>query len=242
MNNVAAIILAAGRGTRMNSTTTNKVMSEIHGKPLLFYTVERIRNAGINTIIVVVGFAKESILHYFGDSLLYAEQKEQNGTAHAAAAGLGLLAPDITDVLSVYGDDSYLYDPELLKKLINEHQREQADVTMLTIDIENPTGLGRIVRDELGHVKGIVEDKVATEQQKQITEINTGCYIFKRSFLEEYLPKVHMNPIAQEYYLTDIIELAAQNNKKVAAVRGGHIPWRGVNRPEELVEARKLVH
>lgn len=242
MNDIAAIILAAGRGTRMNSTDTNKVMSDLHGKPMLSYSVENLHQAGIETVVVVVGFAKESITAYFGNKLLYAYQNEPTGTAHAVISGLSVLPNNVDQVLSVYGDDSYLYSAELLKKLIEMHVVNNADVTMLTVEMDDPTGLGRIIRDENGKVVGIVEEKVASDEQKKITEINTGCFVFNRKFLEEFLPKIEKNETAQEYYLTDIIEVAVKNNKKIETYAAGKIPWRGVNRPEELEEARKLLH
>lgn len=240
MSKTAAIILAAGRGTRMNSTTQNKVMNELHGKPMLYYSIDNLNKAGFEPIITVVGFAKESIMDYFGESILYAEQTQFIGTADALACGLKSVPLETENVLSVYGDDSYLYSPKLLTTLEEKHINSNADVTILTVDIDDPTGLGRIVRED-GKVTGIIEEKVATVEEKKIHEINTGCFIFKRHFIERYLLKIKKNPIAQEYYLTDIIEVAVEHNKKIEAVRGGKIPWRGVNRPEELEEARKLL-
>lgn len=240
MSNIAAIILAAGRGTRMNSTDTNKVMSLLNGKPLLSYSLDNLAQAGFTPIITVVGFAKESIMNYFGNSLLYAEQTEFVGTANALACGLKMLPKEIENVLSIHGDDSYLYSPKILTDLRERHINANADVTMLTVDVDDPTGLGRILRKK-GKVVGIVEERIATEEQKKIHEINPGCFIFKRHFIENYLPKIKKNPVAQEYYVTDIIEVAVEHNKKIETVRAGKIPWRGVNRPEELEEARKLL-
>jgi bifunctional UDP-N-acetylglucosamine pyrophosphorylase/glucosamine-1-phosphate N-acetyltransferase len=241
MNKTAAVILAAGRGTRMNSHETNKVMSMVHDKPLLQYSINNLHKAHFSPIVVVVGFAKESIMNYFGSTVLYAEQMEAKGTAHALSCGLSILSSDVGQILSVYGDDSYLYSPELLVKLINTHEESKAEMTVLTVEMDDPTGLGRIVRDEKGYISGIVEEKNATNKERNIQEINTGCYVFKRAFLEEFLPKITENPVAHEYYLTDIIELAVRHNKKIEAVQVEKIPWRGVNGPEELEEARKLL-
>lgn len=240
MNNIAAIILAAGRGTRMNSTDTNKVMSDLNGRPMLAYSIDNLKKAGVETIVVVVGFAKESITSYFGNSILYAYQNEPNGTAHAVTSGLAVLPSNIDTIISVYGDDSYLYDPTLFQVLIGFHTENKSDVTVLTVEMNDPSGLGRIVRDENNNVKAIVEEKVATDEQKKIKEINTGCFIFNRKFLEEYLPQIEMNAITKEYFVTDIIKLAIRDNRKVYAVLS-KTPWRGVNRPEELEEARKLL-
>lgn len=240
MNNIAAIILAAGRGTRMKSTTSNKVMSDLNGRPMLAYSIDNLKNAGIETIIVVVGFAKESIVNYFGNQVLYAYQNEPTGTARAVASGLALLPSNINEVISVYGDDSYLYDPTLFQVLVGIHTENKSDVTVLTVEMDDPSGLGRIVRDKNNKVIDIIEEKVASTEQKKIREINTGCFIFNRKFLEEYLPKIEINSVAKEYFITDIVKLAVRDNKKVGAVVS-KMQWRGVNRSEELEEARKLV-
>src|SRR3989344_5367057 len=142
MATTAAIILAAGKGTRMKSTTTNKVMSDLHGKPLLSYSIENLTHAGFEPIITVVGFAKESIMDYFGDSILYAEQKQFIGTADALASGLKMVPLETENVLSIYGDDSYLYSPKLLKSLKEKHINSNADVTLLTVDMDDPIDLG----------------------------------------------------------------------------------------------------
>jgi len=243
MNNVAAIILAAGRGTRMNSTTENKVMSELHGQPMLYYSIKRLRSAHLDPIIVVVGFAKESIKSKFGEDafrIIYADQDTPNGTSKAFECGLAKVPSESVDILSVYGDDSYLYEVSLLEQLIQKHQNTNADLTMLTVEKDNPAGLGRILRDSENKVIGIVEDKIATDEQKKITEINTGCFIFDKDFISKYISEIQPNSVSSEYYLTDIVEIARKHEKKIEAYAAGKIAWRGVNTPEELEEARKL--
>lgn len=240
MGHVAAIILAAGRGTRMKSTTTNKVMSDLGGRPMLSYTIDNFTTAGLHPIIIVVGFAKESIMDYFGDRVLYAVQEEATGTAHALLAGLSKVPANVNHVLSVYGDDSYCYRPELLRQLVQKHVEDNADVTLLTVEKDNPFGLGRIIRDTNGIIKEIVEEKVATDEQKKTTEVNTGCFVFNKTFINEYIHKIEKNPVAGEYYLTDIIEVARKHGRKIEIHAAGKIPWQGVNRPEELEEAREL--
>jgi len=240
-DHIAAIILAAGHGTRMNSTRTNKVMSILGGKPMLYYTIGHIRSVGIRSIVVVVGFAKENIRSYFGSNVTYAVQEKQLGTADAALCGMQMLPGAIDTVLSVYGDDSYNYSKELLERMIRTHREEQADVTLLTVTMDDPTGLGRIVRDKNGRLSSIVEDKNATKEQKRIREINTGCYVFNRRFAQQIIPEIPLNRVSCEYYLTDCIELAVRRGNRVASVKAGSIPWRGVNRPEELEEARLIL-
>jgi bifunctional UDP-N-acetylglucosamine pyrophosphorylase/glucosamine-1-phosphate N-acetyltransferase len=110
---------------------------------------------------------------------------------------------------------------------------------LLTISVENPTGLGRVVRNE-EKVLGIVEEKDATEEMKKINEINPGCYVFQVSFLKKYLKRINKSPTTGEYYLTALIDIAVKNKQKINDVISGKILWRGVNTPEELKEAEKL--
>lgn len=242
MGKIGAIVLAAGKGTRLNSKIINKVMLSLCGRPMIGYTVNLLKKVKLSPIVVVVGFKKEAVGGYLQNKVLYAWQKKRLGTAHAASCALELLPhATVEDVLIVNGDDSYLYPPKLLKKLIKTHQEKQADLTLLTIEKENPFGLGRILRNSKGKVVGIVEHKDATESQRRIKEINPQCWVFKRKFLEEFLSKVKKSQVTGEYYLTDLVKVAVKNNKRVEAVRGGRIPWRGVNTAEELKEAREMM-
>ncbi len=111
----------------------------------------------------------------------------------------------------------------------------------MTIEQENPQGLGRIVRGMDDELVGIVEEKDATDDQKRITEINPGCFVFSVQFLKKYLTQVEKSPVTGEYYLTSLIDLALVNNEKVETVQGGKLVWRGVNTPEELEEAERLI-
>jgi bifunctional UDP-N-acetylglucosamine pyrophosphorylase/glucosamine-1-phosphate N-acetyltransferase len=241
MTNTAAIILAAGKGTRMNFTHTNKVMLKIVDKPMLSYTVENLEKAGMKTIVVVIGFANEEIINYFGGRVMYAKQTEQLGTAHAFSCGLAKLSSSIKTIVSVSGDDSYLYSADLYKKAVAEHMSKKADMTILTVTVADPTGLGRIVRNSNGTIRSIVEEKEATTQQKKIREINTGFYVFNRPFIEQNISLIKNNNNAHEYYLTDILDIAVKKNAEVASIVEKNLPWRGVNRPDELQEANQLM-
>lgn len=246
-HHLAAIILAAGKGKRMqNAENVNKTTSLLGGKPMIQHIVDFMQKINVQQIVVVVGYAKESIKdvlkHY---TITYAEQEEQLGTGHAVKVALTTLHPLITDVIVVYGDDAVLYSANntgIISELINSHYREQTAVTFLTIEQTNPFGLGRIVRDADDRVVGIVEEKVATDEEKKITEINPGCFVFSRDFLNTYLDRIEKNEVSGEYYLTDLIDLAQKNKQKIHAVRGGDLAWRGVNTKEELEEAEKFFH
>lgn len=242
---LGAIILAAGKGKRMQSETANKTASLLQNKPMIKHIVEFMERIGVAQTIAVVGFAKESVmLALTGHEVTFAEQTEQLGTGHAVEVALTTLDPRITDVIVVYGDDAVLYNKnneKIIADLLLEHREHHNSVTFLTIEQENPYALGRIVRDDNNNVLGIVEEKNASEEQKKITEINPGCFVFNVQFLKDYLNKIEKNDVSGEYYLTDLVDIARTHKQKLNAVRGGKLLWRGVNTPEELALAEQLM-
>ncbi len=240
MKNVTGIILAAGRGTRMNSTDKNKVALEVKGEPMLIRTIRILREAGVGNIVVVVGFAKESVLPLLDDNVIIAEQKEQLGTGHAVMSALPYVPEGTEDILIVYGDDSFLHSPQTFQNLYDTHISHDAKISFITMQMDNPTGFGRIIRDDNDNVIGIVEEKNATEEQKQIKEINLGCYVINKKYLEDNISDIHKNPVTGEYYITDIIDIIAHHKGKIAAYRLTDGKWRGVNTREDLVEAEHL--
>lgn len=240
MKKIAAIILAAGKGKRMKSKKTNKVINLLGNKQMILHIVDRLRELLIFPIVVVVGFAKESVMKVLSESVIFAEQSKRLGTAHAVSCALGKLPKDTESVLVLNGDDSAFYTKEIIKNLIEIHFEKSASLSFLTITVDNPTGLGRIIRGNDGKVSGIVEEKDATESQRKVVEINPACYIFKVSFLRKYLNKIKKSPVSGEYYLTSLIDIAIKNKEKIEAVMGGKILWRGINTPEELKEAERL--
>lgn len=242
MDNLTAIILAAGKGTRMNSTDKNKVALEIKGKPMLIRTIEILKTAGINNIIVVVGFAKDSVTSLLDREIIIAEQKEQLGTGDAVKCGLEKVNSSADDVLIIYGDDSFLHLPQTFKELYKTHLQEKAKITFITKDTDNPTGFGRIIRDKKEEVIGIVEEKNATNKEKKITEINLGCYVINKKYLEENIKYIKKNDITGEYYITDLIEIIARHGAKIAAYKLTKGRWKGVNTREDLIEAETLAY
>lgn len=240
MKNIASIVLAAGEGTRIQSKTKNKVMLEVRGKPMMEWSVSTLEDAGLTPIIVVVGFAKDGIRRHFKDRVVYALQKNQQGTAHAVETALLKLPEGIRNVLVINGDDSYNYSANLLTKLVKRHIESDADITMLTIILDNPKGLGRVIRNSKDKVKGVVEEKDATNKQRATSEINPQCWVFSVQFLKSYLAKVPKSSVTGEYYLTELIQLAVKDNKHIETVREKNLAWRGVNTKEELEKAQKL--
>lgn len=239
-----AIILAAGKGKRMQLEAQNKVTLQVGEKPMISHIVHFMKRLGIEIVVVVVGHAKGSVMSVLEkEDVVFAEQKHQLGTGHAVAIAVKKFPSSVDNVLVVYGDDAVIYVEKhvpIITKLFKKHTTENAKITFLTIDKDNPVGLGRIIRDEHDNVTAIVEEKDATEEQKKIKEINPGCFIFSVDFLKKYLPKIKKSTVTHEYYLTSLIDLAILHKETVETVRGGELAWRGVNTKEELEEANRL--
>lgn len=245
MKKFGGIILAAGKGTRMKMVSENKVVLPLGDKPMIQHIVEFMSRLEIETIIVVVGFAKESVMEALkGFNVIYAEQIEPLGTGHALVCALSKLPEEIENVFVVYGDDAVLYkenNTPVIKRLLEVQESEKAAITFLTIEQSNPYGLGRIIRNSTGNVAAIIEEKDANEEQKKIIEINPGCFVFSVRFLQKYLSQIETSPVTGEYYINNFIDLALKNGEKVKTIRGGTMDWRGVNTPEELNAAEKLL-
>lgn len=239
LSHTAAIILAAGRGTRLKAKTKNKVAYHLNGKSMIAHTVDHLREAGVNKIFAVVGFQSQSVKNALGDLVEYIEQENQLGTGHAVKVAVPYISDHTRTVLSVYGDDSAFYPPKLFQNMIEKQQTENCDLLFLTVKKEDPAGLGRIVRDKTGKVIRIVEEKNATPEEKKITEINTGFYCFDYKFLKDYISQITVNPVSGEFYLTDMVEIALIAGKKVEAmlVQDSSI-WQGVNTRHDLELAR----
>lgn len=241
---VGAIILAAGKGTRMKSETHNKVTLLFHGKPIIAYGVEMTLQVA-DCVVVVVGAMAESVKKSLeGFNVQYAQQSEQRGTGHAAHVGFeALKKPKPELVLVGYGDHMMFYKPERIRELIRLHKEKDADISLLTTIYSSPNEIAwaRIIRDDQNNVIGLVEQKDATEQQRKIEEVNPGFYCFNAAFLEEFLPQITESPVTHELYLTDLLQLASKHGKKIVALP---VPFQevgiGVNRPEELNASQNL--
>ncbi len=241
MENVAAVVLAAGKGKRMNSKTVNKVALPLGKLPMVVHTFRLLDNLGAKTIIIVVGFAKDSVMELFtGTKIIFCEQKKRLGTAHAVYCAMKKMPDKIKNVLVLNGDDSALYKADTIRQLLEKHFESQASFTFLTIEMENPKGLGRVIRGKKGAVMAVIEEKDATEDILKIKEINPACYVFRADFLKKYLPMVKKSKITEEYYLTSLIDVGIKNNEKIETLQAGLFAWRGVNTKEELQEAENI--
>lgn len=213
MKNSHAVILAAGEGTRMNSSLP-KVLHPLCGRPLLWHVLESAKGVTSKQIIIT-GHKAEQIREYFGENLSYLLQHKRLGTGHALQQALPKL-PDQGVVLVLCGDTPLL-ESEILEELISFHKRRRSSATILTAEMENPSGYGRILRNEEGNVKKIVEELHLTPEQSQIKEINTGTYCFDLQALKRFLPVLPRNEVKGEYYLTDLIPLLIESGLGVEA-------------------------
>lgn len=207
------IVLAAGKGTRMRSEQP-KALIPLLGLPLTSYVVRALEEAGAEPLILVIGHGADAVRATFGDRYRYAVQEVQLGTGHACLQALSALPEDATQVIVAAGD-SPLVTAEALRALWNHHQATAAIATIATAVLDDPTGYGRILRDPEGRVLGIVEEKDATPEQKQIREVCTSFYCFQVDALRQTLPRLSNQNAQGEYYLTDVIGLIAQAGGKV---------------------------
>lgn len=204
-----AIVLAAGKGTRMKSNKS-KVMHSIIDRPMLAYIIEALREVHVERIVVVVGYQADSIKEAFPD-VEFALQEPQLGSGHAVMQATQLKDEE-GDTIVINGDGPCI-QPETLEKLFETNK--DASLTLLTSVLEDGAHYGRIIRDENGAVTGIVEAKDCSEKQKKICEINAGMYCFKNKDLFDNLNKLTTNNAQHEYYITDLVQILADQGKLV---------------------------
>ncbi len=239
---VAVIVLAAGKGTRLKMPNgINKTTLEVKGKPMIESTIEIIENLGVGQIIAVVGHGKVSVERLLGNRVDYALQNKRLGTGHAALCGLKHVKSGIQFVVVVHGDDSHSYSPDVYHHLISACSQGNYDMAHMVMYLDNPFGLGRIIRDSDNHILRVTEEKNASDIEKKIQEVNAGAYCFKLEFAQKFLPKINFNTVKHEKYLTDIIEIAVNNKRTVASVKLNDTKqWIGINTLEELNRANQV--
>lgn len=243
-SDVGAIILAAGKGTRINLKDTNKVTLPFLGKPIIEYGVKLMEGISDKTVVVIGTHAenvKEALKNH---KVTYAYQTKRLGTGHAAKIGLLLFASSSPGIVLIgYGDHMMFYKKNTISQLIGLHKKTQAFVSIPTTVYQEPDKLswGRIVRDKNGFIIDIIEQKDADENIRKIKEVNPGFYCFDYSFLKDNIHKLKKSSVTGEYYLTDMVKLAVSQRKKVV---GLEVPFEevgiGVNRLEELEQSQEL--
>lgn len=246
-----AIILAAGKGTRMKSDKP-KVVHEVLGKPMVYYSIEAAKNAGCEKVCVIVGYKAEEVEHSIhatyeslglademNNRVSYALQKEQLGTGHAVKCASDFIGND-GDVVVLCGDTP-LVTADTLESAIRRHKTDGNGVTVISAMLDDPFGYGRIIRDDNG-LDRIVEQKDATEEEQAVCEVNSGMYIFQCDALLSALSQVKNDNAQGEYYLPDTIGIIKAMGLPVDAVPMDDADQiRGVNTLEQLVEAEEIM-
>lgn len=240
------VILAAGKGKRMGGELP-KVLHKIGEKPIIEHLVNSVIASGITPRpLVVIGYGTEIIKKYLGTRCNYVLQAEQLGTAHAVLCAKDFLT-EFDNILVLYGDHPFL-TAKTINELMSRHKSNNAIITMMTVQLPDFDGWrkifedwGRIIRDENGKIKAIVEKKDATTEQLTITEVNPSLFCFNAKWLWENLPKLNCNNAQGEFYLTDLIQIAIIQNKKVETLMiDNPVEAIGINTPEQLELARRL--
>ncbi|GAA4722345.1 bifunctional UDP-N-acetylglucosamine diphosphorylase/glucosamine-1-phosphate N-acetyltransferase GlmU [Brevibacillus fulvus] len=240
MANLHAVVLAAGQGTRMKSKLY-KVLHPVCGKPMVQHVVDTLDLLRVEDVIVVVGHGAEAVRTTIGDRVTYALQSEQLGTGHAVKQAVPFLTDKQGTTMILYGDVPLL-SAETLKALVERHIEQNAAATVLTAMVEDPTGYGRIVRDETGALLRIVEHKDASLAEREIREINTGIYCFDNEKMLKVLSELKNDNAQREYYITDCIGLLHHAGEKVDAfIAADAQETMGVNDRVQLAEAESYM-
>lgn len=241
MNNTLAVVLAAGQGTRMKSDLP-KVLCPVLGRPMIEFVLDALKAGGVQQVVAVVGYRSDEVRRQLAahKQVQFVEQTERLGTGHAVKMALPLLQQHTGPVMIVAGD-SPMIQTVSVRRMLLEFQQEQPACMLGTLHKPEPFGLGRIVRDAQGNFAGIVEEKDATPEQKQLTEVNMSTYVFDSASLVHALGLLKNENRQQEYYLTDCPGILRAEGKKVLALPVLQpCESLSINTPEELaaVEAK----
>lgn len=221
-SSVPAIVLAAGKGTRMK-TELPKVLAPVLGRPMILYTLDALRGAGISRLMLVVGYRADDVRHALAEEpdVAFVSQTQQLGTAHAVS----MCEPFLREYVGAGGGpvvvvagDAPMMQAETVAALLADWRQSPAACLLGTICVENPQGLGRILRDGDGKFCGIVEEKDATAEQKRIVEVNQSYYVFDAADLLNVLPEIRPENAQAEYYLTDCPALMLRKGLAVRAL------------------------
>ncbi|MCL4367066.1 NTP transferase domain-containing protein [Patescibacteria group bacterium] len=236
---VAAIVLAGGKGTRMNSDLP-KVLHKIQGKPIVSHTILVLEKIGLGHINVVTGYKAELVKKTLGKNLNYSLQSEPLGTGHAVLSALPSIPKNITDIIVINGDDSAFYRPETISNIIRQHQQLNMAMTIVTTINEEAAVSGRVIRNQYGKIIGVkANSKLTPAELASNHEMVCGLYLFKRHFLEEHLPKVEFSPKG-EYNITALISTAIGLSELHDIRLENPQEWQSINTQRELQKARKL--
>ncbi|MBU0598227.1 NTP transferase domain-containing protein [Patescibacteria group bacterium] len=248
MKNIQIIILAAGRGKRMNNGSLPKVLTLLNNKPIISYVTDTIKKTGYpHKPFIVVGHQADKVKKYLGKNYMYALQSKRLGTGHAVACVKNKISSNKKHILILYADKPYI-NPLTIKRLATQHTRTKATLTMATITMLNFSGwrknfydLGRVIRNKQNNIVKIIETKDATATEKKIKELNPTYLCFNAQWLWKNINKLSKNNSQKEYYLTDLIHMACQQGKKISSVSARPIEGLGINTNEQLDLAESII-
>jgi UDP-N-acetylglucosamine pyrophosphorylase len=239
---LATVIMAAGKGTRMKSDLA-KVLHPVNNRPMVLYVIDLAEGVGSDKTILVTGHQKEKVMAACQErNVLFAVQEPQLGTGHAVQMAEKHLTGFTGDVLVLSGDVPVL-TIATVKKLLTAHQTSNAMATLLTAELDDPTGYGRVIRDRSGRVARIIEHKDASEAERAVKEINVGIYAFKAQELFKTLKLIKNDNTQGEYYLPDVVKIYVDRGEHVVAqVASNFDETRGINTLEQLKTAETILN
>lgn len=237
---VKAVIMAAGQGTRMKSDLP-KVLHQVAGRSMVGWVVAAAREVGANRIMVVVGHGSDAVAADLPDDIDFCVQAEQLGTGHAVQVAIEALGDVSSDTVLVLSGDTPLLEGTSLKLLLGAFENDRPAAALLTAEIDDPTGYGRVLRDDIGQVVGIVEHKDATDAQRAVSEINAGIYAFDGKQLTLALNDLTNDNAQGEYYLTDVVGSFAAQGLPMAGIKTHFDQVAGVNSQAHLADANQVM-
>ena len=240
------LILAAGKGTRMGYSELPKVLINLKGRPIISYILGQIAKlTGMPEPIIVVGFKHNQVKEVLKNGYTYVFQERQLGTAHAAMVAEKKVQAE--NVIVLYGDMPFI-TAHSLQRLMQLHESEKSDISMFTAIVpnfsfpyESLNNFGRIIRDRFNNIVKITEFKDASEAERQIKEVNPGIYMFNSRWLWSNIHKIKNHNAQNEYYLTDIVEVAMQEGEKIHSLNINPNEVLGINTTQQLEEAERLL-
>lgn len=239
MGPVHAVVLAAGKGERMNSDLP-KVLHHVCGQPIIAYVLETLSAVGIQFPILVIGHGADSVRSAVGPRVQYVLQPEPRGTGHAMMQALPLLPDDGNPVLVLYGDTPLL-QARTIEALVELHRSTGSAVSLLTAEVQDPTGYGRVLRDASGRVRRIVEEADCSPEEARVREINAGTYVFDAQPLRQSLRALTPDNAQGEYYLTDTIAWLLKQGHRVSALLASAEETMGINSRKELAAVETVM-
>lgn len=245
MSNIQAIILAGGKGTRMNEGNPSPIPKALYllgGKPMVGYILKTLKKLDIKKPTLVIGYKAEMVKKVLGNDFSYVVQKQRLGTGHAAKLGLEVIPYKFKNALILQADDSAFYKMETLKQFIANHDKTHATLSFLATEVVNPRELGRVLRDKNKNVLGIIEKEDSTNETRAINEINCGAYLIDLAWAKKNIGKIKKTlKGGKEYPLPEIVKIALAQNKNVSAFKIPRHQWHGINSPQELEKGEKLM-